>query len=110
MFQLFDENGDGSINFTEFICGLSILCTYGTRDEKMQFSFQIYDFDGDGKISRDELGRMLKASLSENDIELTASQTNDLLDATFLEADKDKDGFINFQEYEALVDAHPDML
>ena len=53
---------------------------------------------------------MLKASLSENDIELTASQTNDLLDATFLEADKDKDGFINFQEYEALVDAHPDML
>ena len=27
MFQLFDENGDGAINFTEFLCGLSILST-----------------------------------------------------------------------------------
>ena len=35
-FQLFDDNSDGFINFTEFILGLSILSSNGTQDEKIQ--------------------------------------------------------------------------
>ena len=44
---------------------------------------QICDFDGDGKISRQELECMLKASLVESDMALTDAQTELLLNETF---------------------------
>jgi len=107
MFALFDENCDKQINFVEFICGLSILCTKGTIKEKEDFSFKIYDEDRDNKISVEELTDMLKASLAENDLALTAEQTDAIVRSTFAEVDTNKDGFIDREEYHALVERNP---
>jgi Ca2+-binding EF-hand superfamily protein len=60
IFSFFDQDGDGRIDFSELVSGLSILCK-GTREEKMYFAFRGYDIDGDGRISRDELRQMFKA-------------------------------------------------
>ena len=51
MFQLFDADSDGTIDFKEFVRALSTLSDRGTIDEKLALSFLIYDADGDGKIS-----------------------------------------------------------
>mmetsp|Transcript_10869 Transcript_10869/g.19033 ORF Transcript_10869/g.19033 Transcript_10869/m.19033 type:complete len:187 (-) Transcript_10869:337-897(-) len=110
MFALFDENGDNHINFQEFLVGLSVFCPKGSLEEKLKFSFKIYDFDGDGQISRDELMKMLEASLIENHLNLTPEQINDLVDATFGEADSDGDGKIDFEEYRKMVMKHPMMI
>jgi len=110
MFQLFDNNHDGAITFTEFLTGLSILCTKGTMDEKLAFSFRIYDFDKDGLISKGELRRMLSASLLENDLKMSEENITALVEATFQEGDLDKDDHINFEEYRQLVSNHPSML
>jgi len=110
LFSLFDENSDGFINFQEFICGLSILCIRGTFDEKMMFSFRIYDFDGDGKISNEELTSMLKTSLTENGVHFTRAQIELIIRSTFEEADVNRDGFIDFEEYKAIVNKHPSIL
>jgi len=110
IFQLFDEDGDLNITFVEFICGLSILSTKGTLEEKMSFSFQICDFDGDGKISRQELECMLKASLVESDMALTDAQTELLLNETFAQVDQNKDGFIDYNEYKSFVEANPKII
>ncbi|GBG32019.1 Calcineurin B-like protein 1 [Hondaea fermentalgiana] len=110
LFSLFDENDDGYINFQEFICGLSILCVRGTLDEKTHFSFRIYDFDNDNKISNEELTSMLKTSLGENGVVLTPTQLELIIRATFEEADVNRDGFIDFEEYKALVAKQPSIL
>mmetsp|Transcript_14907 Transcript_14907/g.16860 ORF Transcript_14907/g.16860 Transcript_14907/m.16860 type:complete len:203 (-) Transcript_14907:2225-2833(-) len=110
MFQLFDDKNIGQINFTEFLSGLSILCTRGTLEEKIQFSFRIFDFDNDGKISKQELGSMLHTSLKENKVYMTTEQIGHVVDSTFKEADTNGDGFIDFDEYKALVDNHPSIL
>lgn len=47
----FDTSKNGKISFVEFINGLAKLSTGGTEEEKLQFCFQVYDNDGDGKIS-----------------------------------------------------------
>ena len=35
IFNFFDQNGDGVINFSELVCGLSILCK-GSQEEKIR--------------------------------------------------------------------------
>ena len=53
---------------------------------------------------------MLDATLRENDLELSAVQIQSLVDATFLEADTNHDGKIDFEEYKAMVEARPSMI
>eukprot|EP00938_MAST-03A_sp_MAST-3A-sp1_P003237 g3237.t1 len=95
MFHIFDRNGDGKITFPEFLEGLSVL---------------IYDVDEDGKISRSELVKMMKACLKCFPHPFSDSQITSIIDSTFKEGDLNKDGFIDFEEYSKLVESHPMML
>ena len=106
MFQLFDEDGDGNIQFVEFLSGLNILSEKGSMDEKLEFSFMIYDFDGDGAISRDELAQMLIASLEESGLTLNDQQAKACCDYTIQHIIKPKDpNFISKAEYVTMVRA-----
>jgi len=48
--------------------------------------------------------------LNENNLGIPSEQLDYLVDATFLEADTDKDGKISFEEYRVLVAKHPTMI
>ncbi len=76
----------------------------------MEFSFKIYDFDGDGKICREELMKMLDASSLENELDLTPTHMEQLVTKTFHEADKNGDGFIDYEEYKQFVKSKPSMM
>lgn len=54
LFDAFDENHNGSIDFREFIKGLSIILK-GSTEEKMELSFKIYDTKHKGFLARKEL-------------------------------------------------------
>eukprot|EP01112_Ceratiomyxa_fruticulosa_P013124 TRINITY_DN3673_c0_g3_i1.p1 TRINITY_DN3673_c0_g3~~TRINITY_DN3673_c0_g3_i1.p1 ORF type:complete len:222 (+),score=37.58 TRINITY_DN3673_c0_g3_i1:63-668(+) len=111
IFQIFDINRDNVVNFKEFVCGLSVFCTKGTVDEKLTFSFKLYDADGDGYISKEELYGMLKASLFDNImLAMPEQHMRALVDQTFTEADENHDGFISLEEYRSLVMRHPTIL
>ena len=58
LFAVFDRDGNGSIDFPEFLTGLSMIY-HGTMDDKKKFLFDMYDLDGNGEITRDELFTML---------------------------------------------------
>ncbi|KAJ4462171.1 putative calcineurin B [Paratrimastix pyriformis] len=110
IFQLFDENGDGIISVDEFICGLSVFSKKGTLEEKLRFSFNVYDVDQDGFIDRRELFEILRACLSEDQMGLTPDQARVMVDATFREADVNRDGRISFEEYKGLIMRNPALL
>lgn len=54
LFVAFDSNGDGEVDFVELGAGLSVLCG-GSREEKARAAFALFDLNGDGVISKDEM-------------------------------------------------------
>ncbi|KAG8188351.1 hypothetical protein JTE90_022552 [Oedothorax gibbosus] len=102
VFKAFDHDGSGTINFQEFVLGLSTI-SRGSPTEKLQWTFNLYDINGDGCITREEmreiissiynlLGRFTEPSVS-------AEATRDHADRVFDKLDLNKDGIVTFDEF-----------
>lgn len=59
-------------------------------------AFRIYDMDKDGYISNGELFQVLKMMVGNN---LKDTQLQQIVDKTIINADKDGDGRISFEEF-----------
>ena len=110
IFNVFDKDGDGRINFTEFLQALSVLSHKAPKEDKLSFSFPMYDRDGDRKIGKVELSEMLKTAIQSLPHKFTDEQVAQLIETTFKEADLNNDGYINFDEYCKMSIQHPQML
>ncbi|XP_075159626.1 ubiquitin specific protease 32 isoform X2 [Haematobia irritans] len=62
LFNAFDENRDGHIDFKELCCGVSAACR-GPSVERTRFCFKIFDVDSDGVLNHSETLQMLNVLL-----------------------------------------------
>ncbi|RWS29306.1 Kv channel-interacting protein 4-like protein [Leptotrombidium deliense] len=60
IFNTFDPDHTGGITFTDFVVGLSVLAR-GTAHDKLRWAFSLYDLNGDGVITKDELERIVSS-------------------------------------------------
>merc|ERR1711939_276704 len=100
LIAIFDEDGGGSVDFQEFVAGLSAFSSRGNREEKLKFAFKVYDMDRDGYIMNGELFLVLKMMVGNN---LKDSQLQQIVDKTMMEADLDGDGKLDFEEFKQMV-------
>ncbi|XP_006881103.1 PREDICTED: WD repeat-containing protein 92 [Elephantulus edwardii] len=108
--DIFDTDGNGEVDFKEFIEGVSQFSVKGDKEQKLRFAFRIYDMDKDGYISNGELFQVLKMMVGNN---LKDTQLQQIVDKTIINADKDGDGRISFEEFCAVVgglDIHKKMV
>uniref|UniRef100_A0A7E4VTJ1 Calcineurin subunit B type 2 n=1 Tax=Panagrellus redivivus TaxID=6233 RepID=A0A7E4VTJ1_PANRE len=101
--DIFDEDGNGEVDFKEFIQGISQFSVKGDKSIKLKYlvAFRIYDMDRDGFISNGELFQVLKMMVGNN---LKDTQLQQIVDKTILFHDKDGDGKISFQEFVDIVE------
>lgn len=59
LFRSFDLDGDGYVDFQEFIIGLCVSAS-SNPEKKVRWAFRMYDIDGNGKISRNEMVTILQ--------------------------------------------------
>jgi len=58
VFKAFDVNSTGAISFRDMLISLSTLL-HGTEYEKLKWTFRVYDLNGDGVITKAELGNVV---------------------------------------------------
>lgn len=101
LIDTFDEDGNGNVDFQEFISGLSAFSSRGQKDEKLGFAFKVYDIDRDGYISNGELFIVMKLMVGNN---LKESELQQIVDKTIRDADLDGDGKVSFEEFKKFVE------
>mmetsp|Transcript_23669 Transcript_23669/g.40725 ORF Transcript_23669/g.40725 Transcript_23669/m.40725 type:complete len:179 (-) Transcript_23669:545-1081(-) len=100
MISIFDTDHSNTVNFKEFIEAFSIFRVEGDKEAKLKFAFKIYDVDEDGYISNGELFTVLKLMVGDN---LNDVQLQQIVDKTVIEADKDRDGKLSFEEFKGII-------
>ncbi|XP_024415900.2 calcineurin subunit B type 2 [Desmodus rotundus] len=98
--EVFDTDGNGEVDFEEFIVGTSQFSVKGDEEQKLRFAFSIYDMDRDGYISNGELFQVLQMMVGDN---LKDWKLQQLVDKTIITLDRDGDGKISFEEFRAAV-------
>lgn len=95
LMETIDSDGSGSIDYTEFLAAALDKQTYQKRDVVWS-AFRTFDVDGSGKIEKTELKSLMEMS---GKTVFDDSKIQELL----AEADKDKDGLLDFEEFMQLM-------
>ena len=114
IFPMYDFNGDGSIDFQEFMIVLYVMSA-GTREENLGQIFRVFDSNRDGTISEDEMTRIVKnlyylfnfkgseGNDGKKSVSKTKSmqkqETKDFAMKAFKEMDQNQDGKVTKEEF-----------
>jgi len=123
VFNVFDENKNGTIDFKEFIGALSVT-SRGRLDEKLKCesswspwiahtriqpdmlyigAFQLYDINGDGFITYDEMLQIVRSiyKMTGQMVKLPADEDTPekRVDKIFKNMDRDKDARLTYDEF-----------
>jgi calcium-dependent protein kinase len=91
-----DVNGSGLIDYTEFLAATMRRRQY-LQEDACWCAFKVFDRNGDGKISPEEL----KQVLCDSNIKEAVHAPD--LDQVMLEVDKNGDGSIDFEEFMTML-------
>jgi len=112
LFRLFDEDGDGVVDFRELVVGLTNLRQPVPTPENLQRFFRIYDIDDSGDISRYEFANMLNALSAQQSI--SGEPINEMMRAemmadVFERIDANGDEKITFDEFRTALVRDPQL-
>ncbi|CAH2240123.1 jg6377 [Pararge aegeria aegeria] len=102
VFNTLDQDRSGLLSFEEFVTGLSIL-SRGTLEEKLRWTFSLYDINGDGFITKEEMTEIVTAiyDLMGKIVEPMVDEevVRDKVERLFQKMDSNRDGVLTLDEF-----------
>ncbi|MBN3308645.1 GUC1B protein, partial [Amia calva] len=103
MFRTFDTNKDNTIDFLEYIAALNLVLR-GKLEHKLRWSFKVYDGDGNGTLTKDEVTQVIRAIYkikkgSNEEEEHPALTPDEVCDRIFHLVDENGDGQLSVKEF-----------
>ncbi|CAG03418.1 unnamed protein product, partial [Tetraodon nigroviridis] len=102
IFRTLDCNGDGVVDFREYVLAISMLIQ-GSAVEKLRWSFKLYDKDRDGAITRQEMLEIMQAvykmSLAAALTRPNSLTAEECTNRVFARLDKDNNAIISLEEF-----------
>ena len=109
LFNMFDTDNSGSLDFEEFITAMS-LTSKGDTDTKLAWAFKLYDQDGNGSICKEEMMKMIEATDAMNNmcdgtacnnknLDFCKKSARERTDAIFEKLDTDGNGNLDMDEF-----------
>ena len=95
MIAEFDTDGDGTIDFEEFLIMMERKMAETESEQDIGATFKVFDKDGNGFISADELRHVIN--------NFGEKLTDEEVDEYIRDADIDDDGQINYEEFVTLL-------
>lgn len=93
---LFDREGTGRINFLHFLETIAVLSNRSKFPERRaEALLRIYDVDGDGRVSLEDLKAVVKLQVADN---LSAAQIEEVARRMLTAADFDGDGALSLAD------------
>jgi len=92
-----DSDGSGVIDYTEFLAATLSRKQY-MQEDIVWSAFRVFDLDGDGQITREELAQVLSGE-AVKDVEAALQVNREEIEKIIAEVDEDGDGQISFQEF-----------
>ncbi|XP_011878733.1 PREDICTED: Kv channel-interacting protein 4 [Vollenhovia emeryi] len=112
VFNTLDQDHSGLLSFEDFVTGLSIL-SRGSIDEKLRWTFSLYDINGDGCITREEMTDIVTAVYELMgkfaDPNLNHEGVREKVDRMFQKMDGNRDGVVTLSEFLEACRADPDI-
>ncbi|KAK3606271.1 hypothetical protein CHS0354_037947 [Potamilus streckersoni] len=101
MFLMVDKDKNGFISFHEFM-DMFVILARGNAAEKARFLFNMNDFKGQGYLTREAFGKMIKSILDLSDSSLSDDQVNQLIDTLYSQAGLRDTDNINFDSFKKI--------
>ncbi|XP_072850036.1 guanylyl cyclase-activating protein 3 isoform X2 [Pogona vitticeps] len=107
VFNTFDLNKDGFIDFLEFIAAINLVIR-GKIDQKLKWYFKLYDADGSGTIDKKELLSIFSAIQTINgNQDMTPEEFANMV---FQKIDVNNDGELSLEEFISGIESDETLL
>jgi len=100
VFRAIDRDRTGGITFGDFMDFLSII-SKGSEQEKILWSFQFFDVNQDGKITREEMIKVSESVYELMGADLSQKGKLAYVENVFSNMDRNRDGSVSVQEFTA---------
>ncbi|KFM72164.1 Calcium and integrin-binding protein 1, partial [Stegodyphus mimosarum] len=104
--DIFSSERDGHWSFEDFLDMVSVFSPNAPADKKAEYAFNIYDFDQDGYLSKEDLETLI-CFLTAGE-HLDRREIEETIEKTMEEADIDKDGMLSPGEFKHVLMKCPD--
>lgn len=93
---MMDEDQNEGVDRDEFVRGMTIGALSRSTEEEIKRDFELFDADGDGFVTHNEIERLCSQFL-----------TKDAIQELIQQVDQNKDGRISFEEWFAAMKSQP---